>query len=114
MLGALFTRKRRLRLADAHDAVSTPAPPERLFEVYAGDDRHGDDYRGDPVDDHAEPRPPPGVGHKRAAMQPQVFEPVADESDDDWPDRSAYSERGDHNADRSDGALGDDRLRPCA
>ena len=64
-----------------------------LLEVYPGDDRNGDECRGDPVDDHAEPpplrdwfgpEPPlPGVGHKLAAMQPQVFEPVADESDDD-------------------------------
>jgi hypothetical protein len=33
--------------------------------------------------DDAERRPPPGVGHKLPAMLPQVFEPVADEADDD-------------------------------
>src|SRR5215211_3100443 len=43
----------------AGDAVATaftesgPAPPEWLLEVYPGDDRDGDDGRGNPVNDHA-------------------------------------------------------------
>ena len=64
-------------------ALSGPTPPEGLLKVYPGDDRDGDDCRGNPVDDHAERRPPPGVGYELAAVLPQVFEPVADEADDD-------------------------------
>src|SRR5687768_13268461 len=58
-------------------------PPEWLLEVYAAENRNRDECRGDPVNDHTERRPPPGVGHKLAAMLPQVFEPVADEAGDD-------------------------------
>ena len=48
-----------------------------------GEQENRDDGARHEVDDEAERRPPPGVGHKLAAMLPQVFEPVADEADDD-------------------------------
>lgn len=44
-------------------------------------------------------------------MLPEIFESVPDEADDDEPNRSCCSHRGDEYEDRSDAALGDDHLR---
>jgi hypothetical protein len=84
-------------------------------EVCAGDDRDGDDCRGNPVNDQAEGRPPSGVGYELAAVLPEVIEPVAKETGDDQPYRSGYGDRGGHNESGSDGAVGDDHFgRPSA
>jgi hypothetical protein len=56
-----------------------------VVEVSAGDDLDGDDGSGDPVDDEAERRPPPGVRDELTAVLPEVLEPVPYEADDEQP-----------------------------
>ncbi len=55
------------------DQIATRA----LAEVHAGGDLADDDGGDDPVNDHAEGRPPSRVGDEVAAVLPEVLEPVA-------------------------------------
>jgi hypothetical protein len=55
--------------------------------VHAGGDLDGDDRGHDPVDDHAERRPPACVGDEVAAVLPEVLSP--------WPAMPATSSHGD-------------------
>jgi hypothetical protein len=50
--------------------------PVALAEVHACGDLAHDDRGDNPVDDHAERRPPSGVGDEVASVLPEVLEPV--------------------------------------
>jgi hypothetical protein len=51
-----------------------------VVEVGPDGEQHDQDGRGDKVDDQTERRLPARVGHKLAAMLPQVLKPMADEA----------------------------------
>jgi len=62
------------------------APPTpALAELHAGGDLDGDDRGDDPVDDHAERRPPARAGDEVAAVLPEVLESVAGQAGDEQP-----------------------------
>ena len=55
------------------------------MEVDPDGEQHHQDGGGDPVDDQAERRPPASVGHKLAAVLPEVLEPMTDEAEHQQP-----------------------------
>ena len=56
-----------------------------LAEVQACGDLADDDRGDDPVDDHAERRPPTRVGDEMASVLPEILESVADQTDHEQP-----------------------------
>jgi hypothetical protein len=50
-----------------------------MVEVDADGEQHNQDRSGEPVDDQAERRPPASVGHKVAAVLPEILESMAGE-----------------------------------
>jgi hypothetical protein len=81
-------------------------------EVDTDGDQHDQDGGGDLVDDQAERRPPPGVGHVVAAVLPEVLEPMAAEAEHQQPCRSGDAGRGEHDERCSDRGLDGDDVPP--
>src|SRR4051794_40091804 len=77
----------------------------RLAEVHACGDLTDDDRGDDPVDDHAERRPPSRVDDVVGSVLPEVLEPVADHASHEQPRRSRYGRGGYHDEGESHAGL---------
>ena len=76
------------RRSDEHAHGQTAAgtgPTRALAEVHPCCDLANDDRGDDPVDDHAERRPPSRVGHEVGSMLPKVLESVAGQARHEQP-----------------------------